>query len=347
VNEARTAKSFRAAGHRILRDEAAASDALSRLLGSRQLDGRVISTDDEAWAMRLGSLASLAQLDALAVVAERPSHFVRAHNVSRRVIFDEAIAGAIDEMQRSRSIVQLPARVNLADRRTTEAVIVAPCAAVQGVEGYLVGFRVGRSFGAADGYAVCSVAELAALEVLREAAAQDDAVARRQAFALYELARQALVASDLDDALQAIVELLVATIGHDLAQLWVLRPGGSLVLRAAQPREGLALEVARPRDNRVLARALAGETVRAHDPSLRSWLSRTTRDLIVAPLDSAAGVTGVLALGRWTGVYERDAEDMATECARFIGHAVFTAAARRHGTPLRGQGDDEAALTGS
>lgn len=48
--------------------------------------------------------------------------------------------------------------------------------------------------------------------------------------------------------------------------------------------ESLVLEIARPRDHARLARALDGEVFQGADPSLRSWIRRTTRELIIAPL---------------------------------------------------------------
>lgn len=306
----------------------------------------MITTDDDAWAFRLASFAALAQIDAMAIVAEAPVRVVRAHNVTSRVAIDATLGSVIEESQRTGGVVQLAARVRLDDGRTSDSAIVAPVAAVQGVSGYLVGLRVGRGFGSLDGHAMISVAEVIAVDLQRQGAAEEDAVARRQSLALYELSRHALSADDAGASLQNIAELLVSSLGHDIAQLWLLRGGGSLALRAAQPREGLALEIARPRDHSVLARALAGDVVRANDPSLRSWVSRTTRDLIVAPLAGANSVGGVLVVGRWRGGYESDDEAMAAECGRFLGRALFAGRTPAAEAPETSS-EAEAELTGS
>jgi hypothetical protein len=193
---------------------------------------------------------------------------------------------------------------------------------VHGVEGSLIALRVGRAFGAGDAQSAATASDLAALAVLRSASAGRDAHAMRQALALYELARTALFADDVASATQAIVKLLADSIEHDVAQVWDLRRDGSLTLRAAHPREDAALEITRPLEHIALRRALAGDTIRVHDPSLRTWVSRTARDLIVAPLHDRNGVRGVLVLGRWRDVYALDDELMAASCGQFIGRAL-------------------------
>jgi hypothetical protein len=118
---------------------------------------------------------------------------------------------------------------------------------------------------------------------------------------------------------------VLAGLGHDVVQLWELRGGGSLRLRAAHPREGILLEIARPRDLPVLARALEGELVRSNDPASRSWLARTTKEILVAPLEGPRAVAGVLVLGRWRDRYTSDDELLARACAQFISGAFFAA----------------------
>ena len=351
MNEPKTAKSFRAAADRILRLESATPANVTRLLATRGLVDRVIANEDDQWVVRLAALAALGQWDAAAIVAHKPMKLSRAHNVSERVSVDDAIATAVEDTKRSGSTVQVAVRVALLDGRMADTALVAPLLAIHGVEGALVALRIGRSFGSADVLTAASATELIALEAHGAAIAKRDATTARQALALYELARQGLFGEDLGDTLEGIVEQLAHSLGHDVAQLWILRAGGSLQLRAAQPREGLALEIARPRDHAALSRALAGEVVRAHDPSLRSWVPRTTRDLIVAPLTSEEGPLGVLVFGRWRDAYVTEDEEMAGACAQFIARVVLAARARNAQRATRGlphdAREDEGARTGS
>src|SRR5262249_44738039 len=258
LNDAKTAKSFRAAGERILRNEPSVPPPIGRLLGTRALGERRVDNDDDAWSLRLAALADLAQVDGLALSADRPARLARAHNLAMPGSLDGMLVEGIDEARRSRGVVQLPLRVALADDRRSEVAIVAPLLAVQGVEGHIVGLRVGRGFGVADGHVLVKVAELAALEVLRHGQQARDELATRQALSLFELARHVLLGEDIGETLQSVVELIGGSMGHDVAQIWLFRSGGSLALRASQPREGVALEIARPRDHTILARALGG-----------------------------------------------------------------------------------------
>jgi hypothetical protein len=352
MNEPKAAKSFRAAADRILRQESATSANVTRLL-SRGLIDRVIANEDDEWAVRLAALSALGQWDAAAIVAHKPLKVSRTHNVSERVSVDSAIAAGIEDVKRSGSTVQAPVRLALADGRIADAALVAPLLAIHGVEGALIALRIGRSFGTADVLTASSAAEIVALETLGAATARADAAIGRQALALYEVARQGLFGEDLGETLQGIVETLAHSLGHDVAQLWILRAGGSLQLRAAHPHEGLALEIARPRDHAALARALAGEVVRAHDPSLRSWVPRTTRDLIVAPLAAQEQPFGVLVFGRWREAYMTEDEEMAASCALFIARIVLAARARTaqataaHVPPHGSREDGKGSLTGS
>jgi hypothetical protein len=353
MNEPKTAKSFRAAADRILRQESATPANVTRLLAPRGLVDRVIASEDDEWAVRLAALAAVGQWDAVAIVAQKPMKVSRTHNVSERASVDAAIAAAVEDVKRSGSTLQVTIRLTLADGRVADAALVAPLAAIHGVEGALIALRVGRGFGSADVRTASSAAEIVALEALGAATAKREAATGRQALALYELARQGLFGEDLGETLQGIVELLAHSLGHDVAQLWILRSGGSLQMRAAHPREGLALEIARPRDHAALARALAGEVVRAHDPSLRSWVPRTTRDLIVAPLSAGEQPLGVLVFGRWREAYVTEDEEMAASCAQFIARVVLALRVRSaqagatHTAPQTARDGDQGALTGS
>jgi hypothetical protein len=178
-----------------------------------------------------------------------------------------------------------------------------------------------------------------------------DARTLRQSLALFELARIGLGREELGERLHAMVEVVAKSLGHDVAQLWLSRGGGSLRLRAAHPRESLVLEIARPRDHAGLARALDGEVVEIGDQSLRSWIRRTTRALILAPLRGDDGFRGVLALGRWREGYADDDLRMARQCADFLAQIVTAdaLATRGDGTGARedAQLDAEESLTGS
>src|SRR3954471_50257 len=196
VNEARTAKSFRDAADRILRQETKVTAGVTRLLGGRVLIDRAAATEDEEWAVRLEALCALGQCDAVAIISEAPLRFARTRNVSVRGANDDAVANAMADARATGSVVQVTARVPLDDGRLTEAVLVAPLAGIRGVSGHLLAFRVGRAFGVTDGHAAVSLAELASLEVQRAGRTKRDALAARQAFALFELSRLCLLADD-------------------------------------------------------------------------------------------------------------------------------------------------------
>ena len=108
------------------------------------------------------------------------------------------------------------------------------------------------------------------------------------------------------------------------------------------------MEIARPRDNATLARALDGEVLAAEDPSLRAWVRRTTRGLIVAPVHAEDHTAGVLVFGRWRDARTEDDLEMAGVCAEFIGRFV-TAEARSadgflQGLDFAGRHTDDARL---
>jgi GAF domain-containing protein len=253
---------------------------------------------------------------------------------------------------RRRAAVQLRVATPLADGRQCSEILVAPLTAIAGVEGVLLALRVGRGFIATDAVTASSVGAVVALELGRAAAALQDTRTLRQSLALFELARIGLGHEELGERLHVMVEVVAKSLGHDVAQLWLLRGGGSLRLRAAHPRESLVLEIARPRDHAGLARALDGEQLRVKGPSLRSWIRRTTRELIITPLRGDGGVWGLLALGRWSDDYSDDDVQMAAQCADFIAEIVATDALARRGRATATREDaqrDEAeeGLTGS
>lgn len=346
-----TVKSFRAAADRIVRQESSTSTDVSRLLGSTVDPARTIASEHDEWDVCLAALAAIGGYDALAVVASKPIRLTHSHNISDPRALQGAVAEAFDEVTRRRAAIQLRAPTTLADGRLCSEIMVSPLTALEGVEGVLLALRVGRGFSVTDAVTASSVGTVLALELRRAAAALQDTQTLRQSLALFELARIGLGLQDLGERLLVMVEV-VASLGHDVSQLWLLRGGGSLQLRAAHPRESLVLEIARPRDHVALARALDGKAFRGTDPSLRSWIRRTTRELIIAPLRGGDGVSGLLVLGRWSEGYVDDDLKMATQCADFFAEIVAAdALARRsHASAAREdtQVDDaEDSLTGS
>lgn len=315
-------KSFRAAAERIVRQESSTHTDVSRLLGSAVDPARTIASEDEEWDVRLAALAAIGGYDALAVFASRPTRLIRSRNIAEPRTLQEAVAEALGEVARRGAAVQLRAPAPLADGRLGTEIMLAPLTPLNGVEGALIALRVGRGFGASDAVTAASVGTVLALEALRAAAALRDRRALHESLALYELARIGLGQEGLGERLLAMVEVVAESLGHDVAQLWLLRGGGSLRLRAAHPHESLVLEIARPRDHAGLARALDGEVLQDADPSLRSWIRRTTRALIIAPLRSGAVVSGLLALGRFHGEYGDDDLGMARQCADFLGEIL-------------------------
>jgi transcriptional regulator with GAF, ATPase, and Fis domain len=170
--------------------------------------------------------------------------------------------------------------------------------------------------------------------------------------ALFELARVGLGAHELGERLLVMVEIVARSLGHDVAQLWLLRGGGSLRLRAAHPRESLVLEIARPRDHVGLSRVLDGEPLRVKGPSLRSWIRRTTRELLVAPLRAGEDVAGVLALGRFSREYSDEDFAMAAQCADVLARIVAADVTLRRAIATAAREtaettEDEDSLTGS
>jgi hypothetical protein len=315
-------KSFRAAADRIVRQETSAPSDVSRLIGSAVGPGRKITSDSDEWDVRLATLATIGDYDALALVASKPARIAHARNISDTRALHGVVADVVDEVTRRGAAIQLRAPLALTDGREASEIMVSPLTAVESVEGALVALRIGRGFSAADAVLASSLGAVLSLEVSRAAAAARDARTLTQALALFELARIGLGTDALEGRLLLAMEVLAASLGHDVAQLWLLRSGGSLRLRAAHPTESLVIEIARPRDHAGLARALAGEALQITDPSLRSWIRRTTRALIIAPLRVGGSVSGLLAVGRYSSTYVDDDLEMARHCADFLAEIV-------------------------
>jgi hypothetical protein len=344
-------KSFRAAADRIVRQEASSPTDVLRLLGSAVDPARAIGSEQDEWDVRLATLAAIGEYDALAVVASRPRH-THTRNISDPRALQHAVAEATGEVTRRGTAAQLHAPMVLGDGRPCSEIMVAPLTALEGVDGVLVALRVGRGFTATDAVTAARVGTILSLELRRAGAAAQESDTVRQSLALFELARIGLGRQELGERLVVMVEVIARSLGHDVAQVWLLRGGGSLRLRAAHPGQSLVLEIARPRDHAVLARALDGEVVHGNDPSLRAWIRRTTRELIIAPLRGDDGPLGVLALGRFSERYRDDDLKLATQCADFFAAVVAADALARRGRASAAREDTERtdaedSLTGS
>src|SRR2546426_12690239 len=70
IREPRAAKSFRAAGDRIVRQESAMPSVVSRLLTPPIVARRQNGNDADEWSIRLTALATLGQYDGLAFLVD-------------------------------------------------------------------------------------------------------------------------------------------------------------------------------------------------------------------------------------------------------------------------------------
>jgi hypothetical protein len=201
------------------------------------------------------------------------------------------------------------------------------------------------------------VSELVTLDLTRDAAARRDAAHRRQAFALYELARLALFGERSLETLQDVAALLTSALDHDLVQIWLLGPDGALELCAARPQENLRRGRMHPSEHDALAEALhQHRLVRIGRGALRPWVPSETRDLIIVPLGDDARSLGVLVLGRARERYEDADTELAAVLSRFIARLVSLTIDRdneRRTNPAAAEVDsdrvseDEPQLTGS
>jgi len=330
---------------------------VSRLLTPPIVARRLIASDADEWSVRLAALATLGQFDGLTFLLDGAAHSRYAYNVGDEPVGDVATRSAIEETRRSGATVQTRTAIRLADDRIAGAAMVAPLVATDGVSGVLIALRVGRSFAAADALTASGVAELLSLELARETAAQRDAAHRRQAFALYELARLALFGERLLETLQDVTALLTTAFDHDLAQIWLFAPDGALELSAAKPRDNLRFEQMHPSEHDALAEALHQQRlVRVGQGALRPWVPADTRELIVVPLADRARNLGALVLGRTRDRYEESDEELAGVVGRFVARLVAHAVAVDRETAQRRdvaerdadrEWEDEPQLTGS
>jgi uncharacterized protein YigA (DUF484 family) len=324
LREPRATKSFRDAGDRIVRQESAVSSAISGILSAPALAARETVTDAGAWDVRLAALATLGQYDGLALVTLGSSETAAPYNLVDETMADPAIRAAVDQAANSATTTQLRASIPLADGRMTSAVLVTPLAPNATV-GALVAFRVGRPFAAVDTYTAVAIAEIVSLELARSVIAEREATDRRQAFALYELARHALFGKDLDETLHGIAMVLATTLDHDAAHLWLCHPDRSLRRHAAYPSDRLEREVLHENEHSAIYGALhERRLVRMHAPNA-GWIPSNTGEVLVVPLRGDPRPLGILVLARAEIPYGLDAIEMADVLGTFIGRVVASA----------------------
>jgi hypothetical protein len=328
LKEPRTTKSFRDAGDRIVRQESVVSPAISGMLSAPALVARESVTDADAWEVRLAALATLGQYDGLAFMTRGSSDTAAPYNLADETMSDPAIGAAVDQAANSGMTVQLRASVPLADGRMTSAVLVTPLAPSKAFVGALVAFRVGRPFAAVDSYTAVGIAEIVSLELARSLSARREANERRQAFALYELARHALFGEDLDETLHGIAMVLATSLDHAAAHLWLCRPDRSLRRHAAYPPDRLERDVLWENEHSALYGALhERRLVRMRAPNA-GWIPSNTGEVLVVPLRGDPRPLGILVLARAETQYGLDDIEMADVLGTFIGRVVASAAQR-------------------
>ena len=323
MKEPKATKSFRDAAQRIVRQESALSSSVSRLLGAPALSGRPATNDTDAWDVRLTALATLAQYDGLTFVTLDGAYATAAYNLVGDPLAETGLRGAVEEAAHSGVTVQLRVSVPLADGRMAGAVLVTPLAPSDVFVGALVALRVGRPFAAVDAYTAVGIAEIVSLELGLAITARRETIERRQALALYELARHQLFSEDLDEALQSIAMVLGSTLDHDAAHLWLRRPDRSLRRHAAYPADRLASATLWENDHSAIRGALhERRLVRVNAAAEGAWIPAKTREALVVPLRADPKPLGVLVLARAETPYGLDDIEMADVLGTFIGRVV-------------------------
>jgi hypothetical protein len=324
LRDTRTTKSFRDAGERIVRQESATSSSISQLLGAPALSARRATTDAEAWDVRLAALATLAQYDGLTFVTLRIPDVSAAYNLAEDPTTETTIRGAVEEVANAGATVQLRASVPLADGRVAGAALVTPLAPNDAFAGALVALRVGRPFAAVDTYTAVGIAEIVSLELARSMSASREATERRQALALYELARHALFTEDLDETLQSIATVLAGALDHDAAHIWLRRADRSLHRHAAYPLDPFEATSIWESDHIALSGALRERRlVRMSGDA--AWMPANTREGLIVPLRADPRPLGILVLARAQVPYALEDIEMADVAGTFIGRVVALA----------------------
>jgi GAF domain-containing protein len=330
LRDPRTTKSFRDAGERIVRQESAAPSSISQLLGAPALSARRATTDAEAWDVRLAALATIAQYDGLTFVTLRNSNLSAAYNLAGDLTTEPTIRGSVEEVANTGVTVQLRISVPLADGRVAGAALVTPLAPNGAFAGALIALRVGRPFAAVDTYTAVGIAEIVSLELARSLTASREATERRQALALYELARHALFTDDLDETLQSIAMVLASALDHDAAHVWLRRADRSLRRHAAYPLDPLEATSMWENDHSALSGALRERRL-VRTSGDTAWMPANTREALVVPLRADPRPLGILVLARAQSPYALDDIEMADVVGTFIGRVV--AAANRKALP--------------
>ena len=161
------------------------------------------------------------------------------------------------------------------------------------------------------------------LELARSLTAKREATERRQAFALYELARHALFSEDLDETLQSIAMVMATTLDHDTAHIWLRHPDRLLRRHAAYPSERPALEMVRDSDHSALWGALhERRLVRMSNAASVAWTPSNAGEVLVVPLRGEPRPFGILVLARGQTPYGQGDIEMADVLGTFIGRVV-------------------------
>ena len=303
-----------------MRQESTAPSAATRLLSVPVVPVPRATTEDDAWAVRLSALAALGQYDGLGFITIAAVPEARGYNVSAQTLADDAVRAAAEDLRTAATPIR--ATLTLEDGRAATSALAAPLLLGEAAAGALIALRAGRAFAAADAPVAYKVAELVGLEVARSVAARHEAADRRQALTLYELARLALFGTDPHDTLQNVVAMLADTLAHDMAQVWLMRPRGSLELHAAHPGD-VPFAVVRPEDDEDFFAALRGRGVLVvRDAAVRPWLSRDVRSLLLAPLRRDDRTVGLLVFGRVARPFEAADQELAGALAAFIARMV-------------------------
>ena len=304
------------------------SSPIGGLLSAPALSARRAITDADAWEVRLAALATLGQYDGLTFVAIDSADVPPRYNLIEDPASEPAIRAAVDQAAQSATTVQLRISVPLADGRIASVALVTPLASTEALGGALIALRVGRPFAAVDAYTAVGIAEIVSLELARSLTARREATERRQAFALYELARHALFGDDLDETLQSIAMLLASTLEHEAVHIWLRRPDRSLSRHAAYPADRLPFETLRENEHDALWGALRERRLVRLSAANAPWVPSNTGEVLVAPLRSDPRPLGILVLARAGAPYGYDDVEMADVLGTFIGRVVAAWARR-------------------
>ena len=315
------------------------SSPIGGLLSAPALSARRAITDADAWEVRLAALATLGHYDGLTFVTTDNGDAPARYNLVDDPASEPTVRAAVDQAAHSATTVQLRTSVPLADGRIASAALVTPLASTEAFGGALVALRVGRPFAAADAYTAVGIAEIVSLELARSLTARREATERRQAFALYELARHALFSDDLDETLQSIAMLLASTLEHEAAHIWLRGPDRSLSRHAAYPADRLPFETLWENEHDALWGALRERRLVRMSTTAAPWIPSNTGHVLVVPLRSDPRPVGILVLARAGAPYGYDDVEMADVLGTFIGRVVASWARR----PIESSRSGEAA----